>query len=381
MKVAIVYDRINKYGGAERILEALHEVWPEAPIFTAVYEPKHAAWAWGYDIRPSFLQLLPFFRSRHEYLPLLTQFAFDTFEFSGYDVVISVTSAEAKAVFTRPGQLHVCYCLTPTRYLWSGYEEYQKYPGLGLLSGLAKVVLRKTAPLLRNWDQVASSRPDYYIPISAEVARRVKKYYDRQPEAVIYPPVKTDEIIKQSEIQTDSRLFAPPGYYLLVSRLVGYKRVDVVIEAFNRLGKTLVIIGQGRDAARLQKLACHNIQFVPAYLTELELVNYYKHCRALVFVGREDFGLTAAEAQAAGVPVICFKESGMAETVLPGVTGLILTDQTPGAVEEAVFKLETMYFDPEKCRNNAKKYDIKIFKEHFVKKIEILYQRMKEENG
>jgi len=169
MKVALVYDRVNKWGGAERVLLALHEIWPDAPLYTAVYDPKRAPWAKVFDVRPSFLQHFPFAKSHHELYPWLTQMAFESFSFDEYDVVISVTSAEAKAIITKPRTLHVCYCLTPTRYLWSGYETYQE-----TTRGLVKQLHRWMVPHLRKWDMVASSRPDYYIAISKRVKERIE---------------------------------------------------------------------------------------------------------------------------------------------------------------------------------------------------------------
>ncbi len=180
MRIALVYDRINKFGGAERVLLALHEIWPDAPLFTSVYHPQRASWADGFKVIPSFLNKLPLARSRHEILPWLMPLAFESFEFDEFDVVISITSEFAKGIITKPHTFHLCYCLTPTRYLWSGYEDYFQNRAFKFFS-------QPVVSYLRTWDKIASQRPDEYLAISQEVKKRIKKYYDRD-SAVIYPP-------------------------------------------------------------------------------------------------------------------------------------------------------------------------------------------------
>lgn len=348
MKLAFVYDRVNKWGGAERVLLALHEIWPEAPLFTAVYDQARAGWAKVFQIHTSFLQRVPLARRYHELYPWLTPMAFESFSFDEYDVVLSVTSAEAKNIITKPGTVHICYCLTPTRYLWSARVEYEE-------SGFAGKVLHGIAPTLKKWDIIAASRPDYYIAISKHVEDRIEKYYKRKVEKVIYPPVDLDTFKPKSE----------GDYFLCVARLVQYKRVDIVIEAFNELGWKLKIIGSGRSERRLKKRANKNIEFVGGDLTDTELVAYYQRCRAFVFAGEEDFGIVSLEAQACGKPVICPRRSGMAETVIEGVTGELFDTDLTGTLQKFVKKR----YDSALCRMNAEKFSTARFQKEIKEEV------------
>lgn len=360
MNVALVYDRVNKWGGAERVLLALHAMWPEAPLFTAVYDKKNARWADVFSVHPSFLQRIPFTLNAHESLPLLTPIAFESFTFDEYDVVISVTSAEAKDIITKPDTIHICYCLTPTRYLWSSYEQYQTRPGLGKISGIAATALKLTAPTLRAWDLVAASRPDYYVAISERVKDRITAYYSRDVSLVIPPPVDTKKFtLRKSTPGNDA-------YFLTVSRLVSYKRLDVIIRAFNILGLPLVIIGTGRQKKELMKLSRPNIQFIDRHLTDSELVRYYEGCRAFVFAADEDFGLAAAEAQSMGIPVISYRYSGISEIVKDGVSGVLFDSQTPESLIQAVKKFSIKTWKSDLCRNQAQNVSEYKFRERML---------------
>ena len=245
MKIAFVYDRVNKFGGAERILLSLREIWPDAPLFTSVYSPQTAPWAAEFDVRPSFLNFFPFVQTRHEWLTPFTPLAFESFDFSPFDVVLSITSGDAKGIITKPGTLHICYCLTPTRYLWSAFPDYLAQPGMGWFNGLAKVFMKIFFVKLRLWDQIASRRPDTYITISENVGRRIKAYYQQEAE-VIYPPVEIEKFKPQKKMTKEK-------YFLIVSRLVPYKKIDYAIAVFNQLGWKLKIIGKGMDGGRLKK--------------------------------------------------------------------------------------------------------------------------------
>lgn len=347
MKIALVYDRVNKFGGAERVLLALHEIWPSAPLYTSVYNPETAPWAKVFKVRTSFMQNIPFAKTHHELFPWLTPLAFEQFDFSEYDVVISVSSAEAKNIITTPKTLHICYCLTPTRYLWSGNNLYPK----SFFRSLLSVKLRMT-------DQIASQRPDKYIAISKTVSQRIKKYY-RQESEVIYPPVDTDKfkLSKKSE-----------DFFLLVSRLVPYKKVDLAIKVFNRLNKKLVIIGTGSEEKYLKSIASENIEFLGQKLTDFELLGYYKSCRALIFPSVEDFGIVSLEAQACGKPVIVNNQGGASESIINNKTGLCF--KTEAQLTNIIKNFDQFKFDPEICRQNAMKFDIKIFKNKFQKYVE-----------
>lgn len=376
MRVALVYDRVNKFGGAERVLLALHEIWPEAPLYTSVWDPDGAPWAKVFDVRPSFLQHMPLAAKHHELYPWLTPLAFETFNFDAYDVVISVTSAEAKSIITKPGTLHVCYCLTPTRYLWSGYEAYRSYPGMGMLSFAAVKASQWIGPHLRRWDRLSAERPDSYIAISHRVAERIKTYYKRDVAEVIYPPVDLEKFrIKDPNAQKRGK----NSYFLVVSRLVGYKRVDIVVDAFNTLGWPLVIIGDGWARDELMKSAHGNIHFVSAHLTDTELVGYYQNCRAFVFAGDEDFGLVAVEAQACGKPVVAFRGSGIAEIVLEGKTGLLFDKQTGRSLVGLLKRFDKHRFDAHTCRESALRFDKTLFTGSMKQVIENLYKQDQQE--
>lgn len=366
MKVALVYDRINKWGGAERVLLALHAIWPQAPLFTAVYDPKSASWAKVFTVRTSFMQHMPLASGHHELYPWLTPLAFETFSFDEFDVVISVTSAEAKSIITKPETIHICYCLTPTRYLWSGYEQYQKAPGMGSINTIAKFMLTGMAPALRRWDLVSSSRPDLYLAISKRVAERIDTYYHRKTDAVIYPPIDFDKFPLRQTNGTGE-------YFLVVSRLVGYKRLDVIIDAFNTCKKKLVIIGDGLAKSELMKKANLNIKFLSSYLTDKELVRYYQNCRALVIAADEDLGLTAIEAQACGKPVIGFRQSGISEIVEDGMTGILFDAQTADSLLGSLKRFDSLRFNETIIRKRAERFDIHTFKIRMEEKVKSIY--------
>ncbi|OGG11339.1 hypothetical protein A2Z00_02265 [Candidatus Gottesmanbacteria bacterium RBG_13_45_10] len=372
MNIALVYDRINKFGGAERVLLALHEVWPDAPLFTAVYDPSRAQWANVFRVKPSFLSSFPFAKRHHELYPWLTPMAFESFTFDPYDAVISVTSAEAKGILTKPTTLHICYCLTPTRYLWSGYGNYTRESTLGLPKWATGGALSKSSSLLRQWDRIASSRPDYYVAISRHVEERIRKYYTKGVEQVIYPPVD----IRKFSLDPPRVSHAPVSdYFLVVSRLVGYKRVDLVVDAFNELGWPLVVIGDGWEKSRLRSRSKSNIYFIDDYLTDEELVGYYQNCRAFIFAGDEDFGLVAVEAQACGKPVIAFRESGIAEIVQDGKTGILFHEQSVLSLIDALHYFTGQWYDSALCRKNSLRFDSSRFKREIRMVVEKLYKK------
>lgn len=358
MKTAIVYDRINKWGGAERVLLALREIFPEAPLYTAVYSPKKAKWAKVFpEVIPSFLQKIPFTKTNHEFLGTFTPIAFETFDFSDYDLVVSVTSEAAKGIITKPQTLHVCYCLTPTRYLWSGHEFYFKNPpSMMRFIPFFRQISRPIVSYLRSWDKIAAKRPDVVIAISNAVKARIKKYYERESE-VIFPPVDIEKFKKKKDEKRED-------FFLVVSRLIPYKRVDLAVKAFNKLGLPLVVVGRGSEEKRLKRLAKDNIEFV-GELTDSELANYYRKTAGLVFPQEEDFGIVAVEAQAAGTPVIAFKKGGAEDTVVEGETGIFFDKQTVGSLVKAVKKSKKKKFNEKKIVENASKFSKERFKNKF----------------
>jgi glycosyltransferase involved in cell wall biosynthesis len=358
MKAALVYDRINKWGGAERVLLALNEMFPKAPLYTAVYSPNKAAWAEVFpEVVPSFLQKIPLMQGRHELLGTFTPLAFETMDFSDFELVVSVTSEAAKGIITRPGTRHVCYCLTPTRYLWSGHDDYFKSPPKDLRwIPFFWHVSRPIVAYARAWDKIASARPDEMIAISNAVKARVKKYYQRNAK-VVFPPVDVD---KFSATGKEIR----ENFFLLVSRLVPYKKAGLAIRAFNKMKKRLVVVGTGSEERRLKRMAGKNIHFV-GELTDEELANYYRKARGLIFPQEEDFGIVAVEAQSAGIPVVAYKAGGALDTVINGETGVFFEKQDEKSIIEAVGRLEKTDFDEKDLKYNAKRFTKERFKKEF----------------
>jgi len=350
MKVALVYDRVNKWGGAERVLLALHELFPEAPLFTSVYNSYKAQWASVFSIKTSFLQNFPFAKEAHELYPLLMPAAFEAFNFDEYDLVISVTSEAAKGIITKPSTLHICYCLTPTRYLWSGYQDYIPNPILRFLS-------KPAIAYLKRWDKVAATRPDMFIAISTEVKNRIKKYYGVDA-SVIHPPVG---LFESESIGSNSK---KGEYYLVVSRLVAYKRIDLAIKACNRLGVPLKIVGEGNQLEYLKKLAGPTIEFLGGVSDE-ELIPLYQNCKAFLFPGFEDFGIVMVEALGFGKPVIAYNRGGAQDIIIQHKTGILFDSQTITSLVEAVEQSMKFSFRPHVLRSQAEKFAKEKFKAEF----------------
>ena len=353
-RIALVYDRVNKWGGAERVLLALHEMFPGAPLYTAVYNPATAGWAKVFSqVIPTFLQKFPFAKSNHELYPWLTLIAFETLKFDDYDIVISVTSADAKGIITKPGTFHLCYCLTPTRYLWSHSESYRNELGV-----VGKVLTTPLFNYLKSWDLIASRRPDAYIAISKTVQSRIKKYY-RLDSQVVYPPVDVELF---SQPITMNHELITNNFFLYVGRLVAYKQAQLLVETFNDLKLPLAIIGTGSLESKLKAMAAPNIRFL-GQVAETELLVYYQHARAVLFIHEEDFGLVPVEAQAAGTPVIALNRGGASETVIHGQTGLLLDSVLD--LKNAILNFDPTQFDREFIKSHAQKFAKDRFKREF----------------
>ena len=362
LRVALVYDRLNKWGGAERVLLGLHKLFPNAPLYTSVYDPQKAPWADVFEVKTSFLQNFPF-AARHELYAILMPLAFESFNSDEFDLVISVTSEAAKGIITKPKTKHICYCLTPTRYLWSGYNEYFKNSYLRFLS-------KPVVSYLKFWDKIAAQRPNTFIAISKEVQRRIKRYYGRE-STVVYPPVGINskfETRNSKQYQNTKYKIQNSGYFLIVSRLVPYKKIDIAIKAFNKLKLSLKIVGVGSEEKHLKSISGKTIEFL-GNLTEDELVSYYKGCRALIFPGIEDFGLTILEAQSFGKPVIAFRGGGALETIINGKTGIFFNEQTIESLTQSIKQFSNMTINPKDCIRNAEKFSFERFKKEFMREI------------
>jgi len=347
VKLAIIHDWLNQRGGAEDVLETLVEMFPGAPVYTSIYwregmPPSYRSW----DIRTTWMDRLPGIHRHHQPYLLLYPFAFDHLRLSGYDVVLSNKSGFCHTV-RADGGVHVCYCLTPTRYVW----DFEAYAAREAIPSVVKAGLRPLIPLLRRWDWRAAQRVDHFIAISREVQARIRRFYGRE-STIIYPPVETARFRPRARHD---------DYYLIVSRLVPYRRIDLAVEAFNRLGLPLVIAGDGRDRERLEGMARPNVTFLGRVPDE-DLPDLFARCRAYVLPGVEDFGIAPVQAQAAGRPVIAFGAGGALDTVVEGVTGTFFHEPTPEALAAAVRSFDPEGVDPEACARNAARFDAEAFR-------------------
>lgn len=349
-KVAIVYDWAVKWGGAEQILLALHELFPEAPLFTSVYDENNAKWASVFPkVVPSFLQKIPFAKSHHELFLLFTPLAFESLDLSSYDLVISVSSSDSKAVITGPQTLHICYCLTPTRYLWSHNNDYlnqHKYIPQKLKSYFTKI--------LRKWDLYSSNRPDKYIAISKTVQDRIDKFYGKKSE-VIYPPFEnknTEEIVLPSGRKEN---------FLWVGRFVSYKQPLEVVRVFNKLNLPLNMVGTGSLLSKAKSLASKNINFYN-FVSEGELRVHYKNSKALIMFHEEDFGLVSLESQSHGTPVLGINSGGLLETVIDGKTGSL-----GPSLEKLLLNFDSTKYSQEHMKEHVLKFSKERFLKEFAK--------------
>jgi len=350
MRVALVHDYLNQYGGAERVLEAFCQIFPKAPIYTLFYDKKGTGFAFANRrVETSFLQKTPFVKSHHRSFLMLMPIAIEQFDFSQYDLVLSDSSSYAKGVITPPGTKHICYCHTPIRYAWDDSHKYINEFGY---SRAAQKIIPFFMNYIRFWDEQAAARVDGFIANSSFVAKRIKKYYQRESE-IIHPPIRTDLFYLAEK---------PEKYFLMVGRLLTYKRFDLAIEAFNQLGWPLKIVGDGPDRSRLEKMARGNIEFV-GLVPDSKLRDYYAHCRAFVFPQEEDFGIVPVEAMASGRPVIAYQGGGALEIVQPGITGMFFKEQTAECLIDALKQFESDDFNPKIIKEQAEKFSQERFKE------------------
>ncbi|ACL24086.1 glycosyltransferase [Chloroflexus aggregans] len=341
MRVALVHDYLNQYGGAERVLEALHELFPTAPIYTSIFDPTAMPVVYRqWDIRTSFMQRLPAWRTQFRRYVALYPTAFEQFDLSSYDLIISSSSAFAKGIIPRPGALHICYCHTPMRFAW----RTDDYVAREQINGLQAKLLPFLLNYLRIWDTVSANRVDLFVANSREVAGRIARYY-RRPAMVIPPPVDLPSYAPRQ----------PEEFYLAGGRLIPYKRLELAIEAFNHLRLPLKIFGDGRDRARLERMAGPNIEFL-GWVDEATRLDLFARCRAFIFPGEEDFGITPLEVLAMGRPVIAYAAGGALETLIDGVTGRFFYQPTAAALATAVALSRTDYIDPLVLRRHAEQF-------------------------
>lgn len=365
MKTAIIHEWLVTYAGSERVFEQMLRSYPDADLFSLVnFLPDHLRhFIQHRPVQTSFIQQLPFANPRfRSYLPLMP-LAIEQLDVSDYDLILSSHHAVAKGVLSRADQLHISYVHTPIRYAWDLQQQYLR--GAGLLKGPKAMLAQGVLHYLRLWDVACANRVDYFVANSRYVARRIWKTYRREAE-VIYPPVAVDRFYPRGDRD---------DFYFILSRFVPYKRVDLVIEAFTRLGLPLVVIGDGDGFQQAQKYAGKNIQLL-GHQPDSVVIDHMQRCKAFVYAAAEDFGIAAVEAQAAGAPVIAYGKGGITETVIPGKTGLFFPEQTIASLVEAVKSFESgqFYFSPETLRNHAEQFAPERFCRQFTQFVEQKWQ-------
>ncbi len=349
MKVAIVHDFLMQMGGAEKVVEVLHAMFPDAPVYTSAYDAEvmpdyYRTW----DIRTSFLQRLPKKRKTHRLALPFYPLAFESFNLSGYDLVISSSSCFAKGILTPPHTTHVCYTHAPMRFAWSteSYLENENLPRI------LRPPLGLITHYLRTWDAVASTRVDQYVANSSVVSRRIQKFY-RASSEIVYPPVETTRFQISPQIE---------DYYIMVSRAVPYKRLDLAVDAFTRLKLPLKIVGSGRQMEALKAQAGPNVQFL-GRVGDDDLPALMARAKAYIMPGEEDFGIAPVEANACGRPVIAYAAGGALDTQHDGVTGVLFSNQSVDGLVEAVCRFEELNLDPRVIQAHAHRFDTSVFRE------------------
>lgn len=369
MEVAIVHDLLLRYGGAERVVLALKEIYPEAPIYALLYdEKKMAPWFGDLEVRTSWLQKIPYFlRKNHRYLLPLMPLAVESFDLRDFDLVISSSTAFAKGVVCRLRTNHVCYCHSPARFLWDSTHSYLESQGLGWLR---RQLARQAVHKLRLWDKASAKRVDFFVANSKTTQQRIKKYY-RQQSTVIYPPVPELEIT-----ETAAKNFQPEfaDYFLIVSQLAKHKNIDVAIEAFNKLELPLAIVGEGPEKKNLEKISGPTIHF-QGFLPDSEVALWLKNCRAFIFPGEDDFGMAPVQALKFGRPVLALRSGGAQETVREGINGEFFDAPLPEILADGVRRLldNCFKYNQEEIKASAQSFGKKIFQENWANFIKSIY--------
>lgn len=355
-RTALIHDWLTGMRGGEKCLEILCDLLPESTLFTLLHKAGSVSPAIErLPIRTSFVQRLPFAATKYRhYLPLFPR-AIERFDLSGYDLIVSSSHCVAKGVIPPQGALHICYCHTPMRYVWDLFDDYFAVERVGWWK---HQLIRRVARSLRRWDVATAGRVHHFIANSHYVQERIRRHYGRHAE-VIYPPVDTARF---------EAVEGNAGYFLIVSALAPYKRVDLAVEAFNRLGARLLVVGTGPEAKRLQALARKNVEFL-GWQSDEQLRDFYAGCRALIFPGVEDFGIVPVEAMASGKPVIALGQGGALETVLPNLSGLLFAEQTVDSLTDAVRRFDEGRFSPATIRAHALRFDRDVYRRemrHFI---------------
>ena len=354
LKVAIVCDWLTGIGGAERVVLELHKLYPDAPIYTSQYDKSAINWFDDADVRTTGLQRLP--KRLKKFLPLLRAWSFSRLDLSDYDLILSSSGAEAKGVRTSPTATHICYCHSPTHYYWIRPDEYLKRPGFPRgFNWLARLGLKLLMSTLKRWDYQAAKRPDYIIANSTHTQAMIKKHY-RRDSTVVYPPV---------ELQRFKMPATPPlrHGFVIAGRQTPYKRIDLAVAACNQLKVPLIVIGDGPEHRRLEKLAERNVTFL-TNVGDHEIANHFQSALGYIFPGVDDFGIVAVEAMAAGTPVIAYKKGGALDYVVEGKTGMFFGKQT---VESLVPVLEAALaknFKYTTIAEHAEQFSVKAFQQN-----------------
>jgi len=349
MKIAIVTDWLTNYGGAESVISAFHDLYPNAPIYTTIYKPKKMRELGKLsNVRTTYLDKIP--GIKHQWLLSLMPTAIEMIDLNEFDVVLSSCHSVSKGVITKPNTLHISYCHTPMRYAWESWDfetRLKKFPKF------LHSKIRKEIEKIRKWDYCAAQRVDSYIANSGYIGKQIKKHYKRNSH-IIYPPVHIQKFTPVKNPTED--------YYFSVGRLIPYKKFDLLVQTFNEINKKLVIAGTGSELDKLKKIAGPNIKIL-GYVNEKKLLDLYANCKAFLFPQIEDAGIVPLEAMACGRPVIALNQGGSLDTMIDGKTGVFFKDQTVKSLNTAITKFEKMKFDPDFIRKHAEKFDVKYFKE------------------
>lgn len=367
LKIALVHDYLNQYGGGERVIETLHEIWPEANVYTSLYDKKIMK-SWlkipEEKIKTNFINRLPFANYLSKHYFFLYPLAFRLQNLGDADVIISSTSFAAKFAKGKKDSVRICYIYTPPRFLY-GYDtelsKYERYSFDKFLRYFYQILVPVFKFFLIRMDKAVVKEIDHMVVISEEIRKRIKQHYNRD-SFLIYPPVDTKRFQNQ-------KIEKKGDYYLIVSRLGGYKKVDIAVKAFNKLGSKLKIVGQGPQFAELQKLAAPNVELL-GRISDQETTKLFLGAKALIFPTDEDFGIVPVEAMAAGIPVIAYGKGGALETIIDGKTGLFFDEQTPESIIRTIKKFEELVFSPEDCKKQAEKFSKEVFKKNMLDFVE-----------